>query len=111
MVPGSAEVKTSGWIPLFDSYGDKPLRSLIVRCACQAAVELHRSEAGRSEDTHQFRSRVEPDTPGEDFVLWTAYPNLVVLDPAPALPDDTLLQQVLIPLSMPMPDAGLERAG
>jgi hypothetical protein len=77
----------------------------------KAAVELHRSAAGRSEDTHQFRSRVESDTEGEDFVLWAAYPNPVVLDPAPALSDDTLLQQVLIPLNMPMPDAGLERAG
>jgi len=44
-------------------------------------------------------------------VLWAAYPNPVVLNPAPALSDNTLLQQVLIPLSMPMSGTGLERVG
>jgi hypothetical protein len=35
----------------------------------------------------------------------------VILDHAPALPDDTLFEQILVACGMPVPGAGLEIAG
>src|SRR5712691_2380674 len=96
---------------LFGGHCHEPLGGLIVWGACQAAIEPDCGEARLGEETRQFRPRVEANTPGEHLLLWASHPNPVILDHAPALPDDTLFEQVFIAFGMPMPGAGLEIAG
>ena len=108
-VPGATKTEAEG--PLSGGHGDEPLRGLIVRGACRAPIALHPREARFRQEVRQFRPSIEPDTAGDALRLCAAYPNPRVLTPAPALSHNALLQQVLVPLGMPVPGAGLERAG
>ena len=84
--------QASGCIPLFGGHGDEPLRGLIVWRACQVPIELHLSKSRLSQEVRQFRPSVEPDPEGEVLLLYAAYPNPMMLNSAPALTDDALIQ-------------------